>query len=57
MKGITTTRVVTFAINVAAVIYLVVSKRLFGVRGGRRAYDEERRSEQLLEVEQAAAGP
>jgi len=56
-KGITTTRVVTFAINVAAVIYLVVSKRLFGVRGGRRAYDEERRGEQLLEVEQAAAGP
>ena len=53
-KGITMTRAVTFAINIAAVIYLVVSKRLFGVRGGRRAYDEERRGEQLLDVERAA---
>lgn len=54
-KGITMTRVVTFAINVAAVIYLLVSKRLFGLRGGRKAYDEERRGEQLLDVEKAAA--
>jgi uncharacterized membrane protein (DUF2068 family) len=53
-KGITTTRLVTFAINVAAVIYLLISKRLFGLRGGRKAYDEERRGEQLLDVEQAA---
>jgi len=53
-KGITMTRVVTFTINIAAVIYLVVSKRLFGVRGGRKAYDEERRGEQLLDVERAA---
>ena len=53
-KGITMTRVVTFTINVAAVIYLLVSKRLFGLRGGRRAYDEERRGEQLLDVERAA---
>jgi uncharacterized membrane protein (DUF2068 family) len=53
-KGITMTRAVTFTINIAAVIYLVVSKRLFGVRGGRKAYDEERRGEQLLDVERAA---
>ena len=30
-------------INVAAVVYLLISKRLFGLRGGRKAYDEERR--------------
>ncbi|OBF46257.1 hypothetical protein A5787_11770 [Mycobacterium sp. 852002-50816_SCH5313054-b] len=54
-KGITMTRLVTFTINVAAVIYLLVSKRLFGLRGGRQAYDEERRGEQLLDVERAAA--
>jgi uncharacterized membrane protein (DUF2068 family) len=54
-KGITMTRVVTFAINILAVIYLLVSKRLFGLRGGRKAYDEERRGEQLLDVERAAA--
>jgi uncharacterized membrane protein (DUF2068 family) len=53
-KGITMTRLVTFTINVAAVIYLLISKRLFGLRGGRKAYDEERRGEQLLDVERAA---
>ncbi|GLP73106.1 hypothetical protein TUM20983_02160 [Mycobacterium antarcticum] len=55
-RGITTTRVLTLAINVAAVIYLLFSKRLFGLRGGRAAYDAERRGEQLLDVERAAAG-
>ena len=54
-KGITMTRLVTFSINIAAVIYLLVSKRLFGLRGGRKAYDQERRGEQLLDVERAAA--
>jgi uncharacterized membrane protein (DUF2068 family) len=54
-KGITLTRSVAFAINVAAVIYLLFAKRLFGLRGGRKAYDDERRGEQLLEVERAAA--
>jgi uncharacterized membrane protein (DUF2068 family) len=53
-KGITITRAVAFAINVAAVVYLLISKRLFGLRGGRKAYDAERRGEQLLEVERAA---
>jgi len=54
-KGITMTRVVTFAINVALVAYLMISKRLFGLRGGRKAYDEERRGEQLLDVERAVS--
>jgi uncharacterized membrane protein (DUF2068 family) len=56
-NGVTVTRVLTFAINVAAVVYLLVSKRLFGLRGGRAAYDEERRGEQLLDLERAAAQP
>lgn len=54
-KGITLTRALAFVINVAAVIYLLFSKRLFGLRGGRTAYDEERRGEQLLDIERAAA--
>jgi len=53
-RGVTITRVVTFAINIAAVVYLVFTKRLFGLRGGRRAYDAERHAEQLLDVERAA---
>jgi uncharacterized membrane protein (DUF2068 family) len=53
--GITLTRTLTFAINIAAVLYLLISKRLFGLRGGREAYDAERRGEQLLDIERAAA--
>jgi len=54
-NGVTTTRAVTFTINVAAVVYLLVSKRLFGLRGGRTAYETQRRGEQLLDIEDAAA--
>ncbi|OBK91752.1 hypothetical protein A5645_26610 [Mycobacterium asiaticum] len=54
LKGVTTTRVVTLTINIAAVLYLVISKRLFGARGGRKAYDEELHGEQLLDLERAA---
>lgn len=53
-KGITVTRVATLTINIAAVIYLLFSKRLFGLRGGRKAYDEELHGEQLLDLERAA---
>ena len=41
-------------INLVAVVYLVHSKRLFGVRGGHAAFEAERASESLLEVEAAA---
>ena len=58
LKGVTFTRGAAIVINVAAVIYLLFAKRLFGLRGGRRAYDAERRGEQLLEVERSAlSGP
>src|SRR5450759_3738906 len=55
IKGVTFTRAGSFAINVAAVIYLLLAKRLFGLRGGRAAYDQERHGDSLLEVEAAAA--
>ncbi len=51
---ITWLRVGAFAVNLLLVIYLVWTKRLFGVRGGRRAYEAKRRSESVIEVEQAA---
>ncbi|WP_447646836.1 DUF2127 domain-containing protein [Nocardioides zeae] len=44
----------TFLVNLFLVGYLVWTKRLFGVRGGRRAWDAERRQTSLLEVEEAA---
>jgi uncharacterized membrane protein (DUF2068 family) len=53
-KGVTVTRTGALIINILAVVYLLFAKRLFGLRGGRKAYDAERRGEQLLEVERAA---
>lgn len=57
LKGVTPTRAGALTINIAAVIYLLFAKRLFGLRGGRKAYNQERRGEQLLEVEQSALQP
>ena len=47
-------KVGALVINIVAVVYLVWSKRLFGVRGGHAAFEAERQSESLLEVEAAA---
>jgi hypothetical protein len=47
-------KVVALLINLAAVVYLVWSKRLFGARGGHAAFEAERHSESLLEVEASA---
>lgn len=54
---ITVLRMVAFVINVALVVYLVLSKRLLGARGGKRAYDARLRSESVLQaaVDAAAA--
>jgi uncharacterized membrane protein (DUF2068 family) len=45
---ITALRVVAFVLNVALVVYLVVTKRLFGVRGGKHAYEARLRSESVM---------
>ena len=54
VRSVTATKLVAFVINVAAVVYLVLAKRLFGARGGKAAYERELESESLLEV--TAAG-
>lgn len=46
---ITFLRVATFGVNLALVVYLVLSKRLLGVRGGKRAYEEQRREGSIME--------
>jgi uncharacterized membrane protein (DUF2068 family) len=53
LKSVTVTKAGAFAINVLAVVYLIVAKRLFGARGGTTAYEAALRGESLLEVEQA----
>jgi uncharacterized membrane protein (DUF2068 family) len=55
LDRVTFLRAGAFVINVAAVAYLVYTKRLFGLRGGHAAFAAERHSESLLEVEQAGA--
>jgi uncharacterized membrane protein (DUF2068 family) len=54
-KEVTYVKVGAFVINLALVAYLVLSKRLFGVRGGREEFERRRHGESLLEVEAAAA--
>lgn len=51
---VTWLRVLAFVINVFAIVYLLWSKRLFGIRGGHEAFKAEREGESLLEVERAA---
>ena len=51
---ITWLRVAALVINLLLVIYLVWAKRLFGVRGGKTAYEARLRSASVIEVEQAA---
>jgi len=53
-EKITVLRIIAFVVNVIAVIWLLWSKRLFGLRGGADAYREEHRTESLLSVERAA---
>src|SRR4051812_34440786 len=47
-------KVIVLVINVAAVIYLLLSKRLFGIRGGHAAYEAALHEVSLLEVESAS---
>jgi uncharacterized membrane protein (DUF2068 family) len=48
---VTVLRLVAFVINVALVVYLVATKRLFGVRGGKKAYEARLRSASILQAE------
>ena len=48
-------KIVVLVINIGAVIYLLLSKRLFGIRGGHKAYEQALHEVSLLEVEKASA--
>ena len=53
--GISWLKLLAFAVNVFAVVYIAWTKRLFGIRGGRVAFDEERHAVSLIEVVRAAS--
>jgi uncharacterized membrane protein (DUF2068 family) len=47
-------KIAVLAVNIAAVLYLLLSKRLFGLRGGHAAYEAALHEASLLEVEESA---
>jgi uncharacterized membrane protein (DUF2068 family) len=53
-QKVTLLRVLALTVNIAAVVWLLWSKRLFGLRGGGAAYHAEHAEESLLTVERAA---
>jgi uncharacterized membrane protein (DUF2068 family) len=55
---ITATRVIFFVINLALVLYLVITRRLFGLRGGKSGYEARLRGESIMQtaISAAAAG-
>jgi uncharacterized membrane protein (DUF2068 family) len=54
-RGVTVTALVLLGINILLVLYLALTKRLFGIRGGRRAYDARLREESVIEAAAEAA--
>jgi uncharacterized membrane protein (DUF2068 family) len=48
VEQVTVPRALFFAVNLALVLYLVITKRLFGVRGGKHAYEARLRSESIM---------
>lgn len=54
VERVTWLRLVALVVNVFAVVYLLWTKRLFGLRGGHAAFAAERHGASLLEVERAA---
>lgn len=47
-------KLVLFVVNVAAVIWLILTKHLFGVRGGKAAHEAQRQGASVIEIERAA---
>jgi uncharacterized membrane protein (DUF2068 family) len=47
-------KIATLVLNILAVLYIALTKRLFGLRGGHKAFEAERQGASLLEVEESA---
>src|SRR5262245_12379282 len=55
-EKVTAFRVITLVINIAAIVWLLWTKRLFGLNGGAAAYHAEHDAATLIAVELAASG-
>jgi uncharacterized membrane protein (DUF2068 family) len=56
-EKVTVLRFIALLVNIIAVVWLLWSKRIFGLNGGANAYREEHRAESLLTVERASLQP
>ena len=55
-KAVTVTKIILLVLNLLLVAYLVYSRRLFGARGGKEAYEARLRADSVVdEAEKAAA--
>jgi uncharacterized membrane protein (DUF2068 family) len=54
-KAVTITKVILFVLNLLLVAYLVYSRRLFGARGGKEAYEARLRADSVLDESERAA--
>nr|WP_281379886.1 DUF2127 domain-containing protein [Nocardioides ginsengisegetis] len=54
LHTVTPFKIGALVLNLFAVFYLLWTKRLFGFRGGKEAFEAERHSASLLEVERAS---
>lgn len=52
---VTALRAAAFVVNLALVVYLATTKRLFGLRGGKRAYEERLRENSVMDQAAEAA--
>lgn len=53
-ENVTWLKIIVLVVNIAAVLYLLLAKRLFGIRGGQQAYEAALHEASLLEVETSA---
>jgi uncharacterized membrane protein (DUF2068 family) len=54
-RKVTVTALILLGVNLLLVIYLVLTKRLFGVRGGKQAYEARLRTESVMTEAASAA--
>jgi uncharacterized membrane protein (DUF2068 family) len=54
-KEITVTKIILFVLNLLLIAYLVYSRRLFGARGGKEAYEARLRADSVLDEAAKAA--
>src|SRR5262249_60836729 len=53
-KAVTITKIILFVLNLLLVAYLVYTRRLFGARGGKQAYEARLRADSVMDEAEKA---